>query len=145
HPRCPEKCPEIPKNGSDGTTLTVFLEVIASLGSWNAVVGTKLGINFRDVLSGAPSPSPPRTLGRLVSVVNEPNQDFRKLTEHRPFPGCFPSTCFDSLLRLLRPPLTICLQFLVARFAAMFPLVLMQFLQARTCRSVQLLVPFCPT
>jgi len=70
---------------------------------------------------------------------------FRQLTEHYPLRVCFPSTCFDSLLRLLPTALTICLQFLVARFAAMFSLVLMQFLRARACCSVQLFVPFCST
>ena len=66
---------------------------------------------------------------------------FRQLTEHHPLPVRFPSTCFDSLLRLLPTALTICLQLLVARFATMFSLVLMQFLHGRACRSVQLFLP----
>jgi hypothetical protein len=53
------------------------------------------------------------------------------------------SPSLDSPLRLLRTAPTICLQFLVARFAVMFSLVLMQLLQTCARRRIQLFVPCC--
>src|SRR5262245_23668397 len=81
----------------------------------------------------------------LLPVKGGLERPISRLLKSSFLPVYFPSTSVDALLRLLQTALTICLQFLVARFASMFSLVLMQFLQARPRRSIQFPVSFCFT